>query len=266
MNFKLRVDCNRLMTSRAFFMFMILGNLFSFKSKGQNLKTDDAKPLDAHQIHLETTFEFGKQTDLKEFSWNANVKYRLSKEFMISTEVPVVTSIDPDSGASATGLGDAELTLFLKVVEENKIRPFFSIALETKFPTARNELIGTGKIDFTPLFIANKTTGKFFTTINLGYTIIGKPKGVTVYNLFDYGIATIFTPVSKSLLFCEVYGNRSFSEQQNDFSAGYGYAFKNGWLLSFAIGYGSNSSLLVGAGIEWESAKRKLKNAILHLI
>src|SRR5690349_20737289 len=95
----------------------------------QVLATEDALPLEPGQMHLETTMGFENASDSKEFTLAAQVKYRLTKRlFMFSIEPTLISSIHPDSGASATGLGDVEATLYLKMVEEKKILPFISLA------------------------------------------------------------------------------------------------------------------------------------------
>jgi len=253
----------------------------------QVLETEDAIPLDPGQIHIETSVGFQTDKSSKEVDWYAEVMYRLSKRFMLSLEPALLSSIHPDSDKSATGFGDVEATLFVRLMQEKKVTPFMSLALEMKIPTAQNRMIGTGKADFTPFFVANKTTGKFFTSINIGYTIIGKPDSVPAKNFINYGVASILTFANENLLFAEVYGNTASVDrnkyptvtlplqtiQENSefnggeivFSLGYGYEFQNGWLLSFSASYGGDNALLLRAGIEWQSAKKKLENAMKHV-
>ena len=266
---------------------IILATLFSCHLHAQILQTEDAIPLDPKQIHIETSGGFQTEADSKEYNWYAEVEYRLSKRFMLLVEPALISSIHPDSGTSATGFGDIETILFVRLTQEKKVLPFMSLAMEMKIPTAQNPMIGTGKLDFSPFFVANKTTGKFFTSINLGYTFIGKPDSVLANNFFNYGIASIFTFAHESLLFAEVYGNTAsvdpdrypeivlphstiqenseFGEGEIVFSLGYGYEFQNGWLLSGSVSYSNTNALLLRAGIQWESAKKKLKNVVTHI-
>src|SRR5437870_2466769 len=92
-------------------------------------------PVKDHAVVIDhqTTMGFENASDSKEFTWSVQVKYRLTKRlFMFSLEPIFISSIHPDSGASATGLGDIEATLYLKMVEEKKVLPFISLAFETK--------------------------------------------------------------------------------------------------------------------------------------
>jgi len=43
---------------------------------------------------------------------------------------------------------------------------------EIKIPTAKNKFIGTGKTRFHTILYASKTTGRFFTSLNLSYTFL----------------------------------------------------------------------------------------------
>ena len=274
-----------MISKRTVIRFTVLCSLVCSKVSAQVLATEDAKPLKPGQIHLETTMGFERASDSKEYTWAAMVKYRLTRRlFMFSVEPTFISSIHPDSGVSATGIGDVDATLYLKMVEEKKVLPFMSLAFETKIPTAKNRLIGTGKVDFTPTFVANKTTGNFFTSINFGYTIIGKPDSVIANNFFSYGVASIFTPKKRSLLFAEIYGNTTavdpeknqgrifpnstirenseFSGGETVFAIGYGYDFQNGWLLSLKVSYNNTKSILMEAGIEWESATKKITKVV----
>ena len=126
------------------------------------------------------------------------------------------------------------------------------------------------KTDFTPYFIASKTTGKFFTSVNLSYTFLGKPPGVVASNLFNYALGTIYTTTSeKHILYAEIYGNTSAlggkeipegtvsgknSQELTGGEAvgaiGYGYYLTPKLLLSFSVSYDNNNAILFRPGIQ----------------
>lgn len=116
----------------------------------------------------------------------------------------------------------------------------------------------------------SKTTGKFFTSLNLSYTFLGKPPGVNASNLFNYALGTIYTVSTKSILFGELYGNTSafgghdvpedsiINKPSQEISGGeivgsfgYGIYIKPELLLSFGVSYDNNNAILFRPGIEW---------------
>jgi hypothetical protein len=85
------------------------------------------------------------------------------------------------------------------------------VAGEVKIPTARNELIGTGKTDYAVYGIASQRFGSFDLHANLSYTLVGKPAGVTVSNLLGYAIAGTFHATPRLDAFAEFTGTTSAS-------------------------------------------------------
>ncbi len=179
-------------------------NLFS-----QVLETEDSSPLIPGQVQIGTALEFQTSGQGIESAIPIGIEYGISNRITLLAEPVAYTNISPKIGTSATDIGDLEITLFYQVLKEGKVFPSISVSGEVKFPTAKNRLIGTGKTDYTPFLIATKTMGKFFTSINVSYTFLGKPKGVTAGNLFNYALGTIFNASPRNIFFAEVYGNTS---------------------------------------------------------
>jgi hypothetical protein len=246
-----------------------VGNIFS-----QVLETEESKPLLPRQFEIGTGLEFQTSAEGAETALPLAIEYGLAKRFTLLVEPVAFTSINPKEGTNAFGLGDLEVTLFYQIVSEKKNLPSISISGEIKIPTANNTLIGTGKTDYTPFLIISKTTGKFYTSVNLSYTILGKPKGVQVNNLFNYAIGTIFTISPRSILFAEFYGNTSsiggsetpegdittnpnintaeLSGGENVGALGYGFYLKYDLLISLGVSYDNNNAILFRPGIEWK--------------
>lgn len=163
--------------------------------------------------------------------------------------------------------------------------PSISLSGEVKVPITHNPKIGTGKYDFAPYLIASKTTGKFFTSVNFSYTILGKPAGAQIQNIFGYAIGTTFKMTEKSILFGEVYGNTSalvggetpegqiqltnptiqiseLTGGETVGAIGFGFYLKKELLLSLGVNYDNNAAVLIRPGIEWKfggSGKEKVK-------
>jgi hypothetical protein len=236
----------------------------------QVLETEESKPLARGVVHAGAGLEFqtskeGTETALP-FAW----EYGLTNRMTLLIEPVGFTRIRPKVGSRATGFGDLEVTLFYQLMPERSGLPSISISGEIKIPTARNSLIGTGKTDFTPYLIASKRTGRFFTSVNLSYTFIGKPRGVDASNLFNYALGTMFAASPRSILFGEIYGNTSalggaetpegttvnagsseLAGGETVGAVGYGYYMKKDLLLSLGVSYDNNQAVLFRPGIEW---------------
>lgn len=253
------------------FGFAMLITLLPFNIFSQVLETEESKPLLPGQFEIGTGLEFQTSKEGTENALPLAIEYGISKKFTLLVEPVGFTSILPKAGPHAKGIGDLEITLFYQLVSEKKVMPSISISGEVKIPTAKNQLIGTGKTDYTPFLILSKTIGKFFTSMNLSYTFLGKPEGIVANDLFNYSLGTIFTASSKSILYAEFYGNTSalggetpeggtpsnpntveLSGGEIVGAIGYGYYLKNELLLSFGISYDNNNAILFRPGIQWK--------------
>lgn len=251
-----------------FLFFVITTKLFS------QLETEDALPLTPGQVELGGAIEFQTSKEGTENAIPLAIEYGLSKRFTLLIEPVAYTNISPKTKTKrhATGFGDLEATLFYQLVQETKGFPAISLSAEVKFPTAKDSLIGTGKTDFTPFFIASKTTGKFYTSLNFSYTFLGKPQGVIANNLFNYALGSIYEASQKSIIFGEIYGNTSAlggkdvpegiinTGQTTEISGGefvgsigYGYYLNKNLQLSFSVSYDNNNAILFRPGIVWTS-------------
>lgn len=262
-----------------FLGFVMLLALLPSKIYSQVLETEESKPLLPHQFEVGTGLEFQVSKEGTENALPLAIEYGLSKKFTLLVEPVGFTSIMPKYSSHAKGIGDLEVTLFYQICSEKKVLPSISVSGEVKIPTTKNTLIGTGKTDYTPFLIMSKTTGKFFTSLNLSYTFLGKPSGVDVSNLLNYAIGTIFTPSPKSIFFAEFYGNTSsvggaeipegtlitnpnknlqeISGGEKVGAFGYGYYLKKDLLLSLGVSYDNNNAILFRPGIEWKFGRKK---------
>lgn len=265
--------------NKSAFMLLLLLCMNVLAIKAQVLETEESKPLLPQQFEIGTGLEFQTSKEGIETALPLAIEYGLSKKFTLLVEPVGFTNIRPKMGPHAKGIGDLEVTLFYQIVSEKKVLPSISISGEVKIPTAKNTLIGTGKTDYTPFLIMSKTTGKFFTSVNLSYTFLGKPPGVDANNLFNYAIGTIFTASTKSILFAEVYGNTSavglaetpeatvlvntnvntqeISGGETVGAFGFGYYLKKELLISLGVSYDNNNAILFRPGIELKFGGKK---------
>jgi hypothetical protein len=175
----------------------------------QILETETARPLRAGQLEVGAGYEFqhsreGNETAIP-FAFELGITNRLG---LLVEPVPY-TAIRPEVGQSATGPGDLEITASYLLRRESGRFPAIAIAAEEKVPTARNNLIGTGKPDHAAYVIASKRLGRFDTHANVGYTVVGSPRGQSLSNRIMGAVATEFAVTPATALYGEVLASTS---------------------------------------------------------
>ena len=100
-------------------------------------------------------------------------EYGLTDRLELLVEPVAWTAIRPKIGARATGVGDLEATATWLARAETPRLPAFALAGEVKFPTAHNNLIGTGKTDIAGYLIASKRWSRLDAHANVSYTVVG---------------------------------------------------------------------------------------------
>src|SRR6202171_6458401 len=175
----------------------------------QILETETARPLRAGQLEVGAGYEFqhskeGNETAIP-FAFELGITNRLG----LLVEPVAYTAIRPKVGSSATGPGDLEITASYLLRHESDRIPALALALEEKLPTARNNLIGTGKADHAAYLIASKRFGQLDTHANVGYTIVGSPPGLSLSNRIMGALASEFALSPGTSLYGEVLGATS---------------------------------------------------------
>ena len=177
----------------------------------QTLETETAFLTPRGEWSAGTAYEYQTSSEGKEAALPFLVEYGLADRLELVIEPVAYTAIRPQQSAHATGAGDIETTLVWRLNHASGDRPLFALAGEVKIPTARNELIGTGKTDYAVYGIASQRFGSFDLHANLSYTLVGKPAGVPVSNLFGYAIAGTFHATPRLDAFAEFTGTTAAS-------------------------------------------------------
>jgi hypothetical protein len=167
----------------------------------QPLETETARLMPGGRLRLEGTFEYQTSAEGTETSIPMAFEWAILDTLELSIEPIGYTAIRPKVGRSATGIGDTEATLAFRFFEEQPWMPALAAAGEVKLPTARDDLIGTGKADYTFFVIASKRIGDFDTHLNFGYTIVGQPGAVHLDNVFDFAVAEEWHAIPSKLDF-----------------------------------------------------------------
>jgi hypothetical protein len=137
-------------------LIIVIFTLHAKNAFSQVLETEDSNPLLPGQFEVGTAIEFQTSSQGTEAAIPLGLEYGVSNRFTLLVEPVAYTNIHPKSGKVANDIGDLEVTLFYQLLRERKKMPAISISAEVKFPTAKNNLIGTGKTDFTPFIIMMK--------------------------------------------------------------------------------------------------------------
>ncbi len=175
----------------------------------QPLETETARTPRAHELQMEVTFERQTSSSGRETAAPLALEYGVSNRIELLVEPVFYTSIRPQMGPGATGMGDLEVTLTGVLRPETPHAPALATAFEVKFPTTDDPLIGTGKTDYTGYLIVSKRMGRIDTHVNAGYTVLGRPAGVPLRNTFDYAAAAEWKWSPRFDLVGEVIGNTS---------------------------------------------------------
>jgi len=172
--------------------------------KAQVLETETARPLRAGQLEVGAGYEFQQSREGDETAIPFAFELGITNRLGLLVEPVAYTAIRPEVGSSATGPGDLEITASYLLRNESGRIPAIAFAVEEKIPTARNSLIGTGRPDHAAYLIVSKRSGRFDTHANIGYTLVGSPRGLSLSNRIMGALATEFAVTPATLLYGEV--------------------------------------------------------------
>ena len=94
-----------------------------------------------------------------------------------------------DNGKWQRGMLDTEVTALYEFLPERRSSPSIALQLGVKMPTANNPELGTKKTDFLIGVVAAKEYVKYDLELSAGYTVLGKPTGTKLSNVFEVSLA-----------------------------------------------------------------------------
>lgn len=192
--------------------FAGLGTLLTVSSaSAQILETETARPIGKGVLEASGNFEYQTSSEGHETAIPFAVEYGATDRLELLLEPVAYTAIRPKVGPAATGGGDLEATATYLVRRETSRTPAFALAGEVKFPTTKNTLIGTGRTDYAGYLIASRRFGRLETHANFGYTIVGKPAGAQLKNVFNFAFGWERGLGASSELFGEFLANTASS-------------------------------------------------------
>ena len=177
----------------------------------QILETETARPVGRGIFEIGSNFEYQTSSEGHELALPFAVEYGISDRLEFLVEPVAYTAIRPKVGTRATGAGDVEATLTYLLHRETAGVLALALAGEVKIPTTNNTLISTGKTDYTGYVIGSKRFGRLDTHADVGYTIVGRPAGVQLKNVWNFALGWERTLSAASELYGEFIGNTAAS-------------------------------------------------------
>ena len=227
----------------------------------QTLETETLRLPARFGLNVGSNFEYQTSTDGRETAMPFIVEFGLTRSTELVVEPVPYTAIRPRTGRRATGAGDLEITVIQQLIAETPSRPAFGLAGEVKVPTAHDPLIGTGKTDFAAYLIGSKRFGRLDGHLNVGYTVVGRPVGVTLNNIANFAAGFVYDVSERTKLFGEVLGNTAASVGAPEGSAtpevaggelvgtvGIGRKIADRFFLTTGLSYDNNGALLLRPG------------------
>lgn len=176
-------------------------------ASAQILETETARPVGRGVFEIGSNFEYQVSSEGHEVALPFAVEYGFTDRLELLVEPVAYTAIRPKVGTRATGGGDLETTLTYLAVRETRGAPALALAGEVKFPTTNNRLIGTGRTDYTGYLIGSKQFGRLDTHADIGYTVVGKPAGASLKNIWNFAFGWERLLGSSSELYGEFLAN-----------------------------------------------------------
>ncbi|MFH0732523.1 MAG: DUF3187 family protein [Candidatus Omnitrophota bacterium] len=131
--------------------------------------------LDSFIENFERSFSFIKTPNAREETEKYNYEYEIRNKgnpYIFST-------------SEANDFGEVSAYLKYKILDENKWVPTASLRAAVKFPTAKDELLGSKKFDYAAGILLDKSLFKrFFVFLNMNYIFVDKPDILSNLDVF----------------------------------------------------------------------------------
>lgn len=177
---------------------------------GRPLTLDDAGITMGGQVQTEWGGSFSKGPEAqKGWACPPTLSVGLYNRFQLGIGCAWCREAEEET-APLSGWGD--LGSFAKVhwLDEHGSLPAVATTFSQTFPTASQDKgLSTGKPDYDLLLILTKSLGSISVSLNAGYTLVGKPEGQSVQNVWHGGGAFEWPFSRKASLVGELFGASS---------------------------------------------------------
>jgi hypothetical protein len=214
---------------------------------GRPLTIDDAAPVPASHLEIETGFSHGlPHGGSRDQNWPIlTATYGVFNRLELGLAIQR-TNQDAPQAKPTKGFEDLHLTAKYKFLDETAAVPALAFSLDVKLPTAnRFKGLSTGKADETLLLIATKSFTPLTLNANLGYTIVGTTAGTKLRNQLRGGTAMEWAIYRQWSIVGEITGASRAEiggKNEADFQLGARYALQPSLVFDVAAGRSLRSS------------------------
>ena len=164
------------------------------------LDTQDTKTLEPGQVEFELQGDYEKSPDEKVWSLTTTLNIGVLPGLEVDVDAPFVL-LDPDDDSTRGGVGDVELTVKYRVLDEAERQPALMGVVVLRLPTGDEDRgLGEQGVDVQPLAIVSKTFGPLTLTLNGGYTFVTRDRDLdfwVVNGSFEYEITDAWSLVGE---------------------------------------------------------------------
>jgi cobalt/nickel transport protein len=242
---------------KALFLMILSFSLSSPAFALRPLTTDDAYTVERGAFQLEAGVDTTRQDNHdREYNPGLTLTYGLLEQLDLGIGSGYLF-FDPKEGKRENGLGDTELKLKYRPIDEKDWIPSLAISGMLKIPTAsKSKGLGSGQTDFGINAIATKKIAeRWIVHLNLGYTFIGE-NGVN--NEMNYSLGGQFILTDKWALVGEVVRINNLNGRHGDDPLsgliGTYYSIKENLILDAGVEIGMNKAapdFRITAGFTW---------------
>jgi len=164
------------------------------------LDTEDTKTLEPGQVEFELQGNYETSPDEKLWSLTTTLNIGVFPGLEVDVDAPFVL-LDPEDDSTRGGVGDVELTVKYRLLDETERRPAFMGAVVLRLPTGDEDRgLGEEGVDVQPHAVVSKTFGPLTLTLNGGYTFVTRDRDLdfwVVNGSFEYEITDAWSLVGE---------------------------------------------------------------------
>lgn len=182
MTTKLLLTCFRMKAAARIFLLLFV---VTVPLSAKILKTVRQPSEEAeHSFILGSGLDFHSDSEETEYDFPFLLEYGVSDNIKLSLE-PNYIVLNRKGEPQERGFGELETSASWDLIEEEGKRPGISVLGLVKWPTASSTELGTGETDYTLGLSAAREFARWNGDLNLLYTFVGSPPGVTLQNSLE---------------------------------------------------------------------------------
>lgn len=160
----------------------------------------------AGNFTVDTAGQLERDADGNAWAFETSVQYQASKRLQLLVEAVPFESQQPHSEASTSGFGDTDLTLSWLAAKQGTRFASLVLGASIKVPTATQEELGTGKADYSALFVLGREAGELELNLETAFTTFGQSGTVKLKNQFSYTLSAEYGVNDYLSVYGELFG------------------------------------------------------------